>query len=198
MLCEQGMTTAEVRNALSVPHNTKQTLPTKTQSNTGKTNKHCINCGMMNHNVQTYKKKKEQTMVATTGVAQPSQKTHMTSSYACHTYGLNRHKMIDCPKFVKMQKMFHGKSIQHVVETQTITANVNVVDVNLTTRSKVTKEHVFKDREPRKTKSVIDQEKDKWLKNQWWRQFNRFRKHRPRHKGHLHPWKDGTQLGQVC
>jgi hypothetical protein len=52
--------------------------------------------------------------------------------------------------------MFHGKSIQHVVETQTIIANVNVVDVNLTTRSKVTKEHVFKDREPRKTKSVID------------------------------------------
>jgi hypothetical protein len=33
---------------------------------------------------------------------------------------------------------------------------VNVVDVNLTTRSKVTKEHVFNDKEPRKIKSVVD------------------------------------------
>jgi hypothetical protein len=46
--------------------------------------------------------------------------------------------------------------VQLVVETQTITANVNVVDVNVTTRSKTTDEYVFKDREPRKAKSVID------------------------------------------
>jgi hypothetical protein len=36
---------------------------------------------------------------------------------------------------------------------------VNVVDVNVTTRGKVTKEQVFQDREPRKAKSVIDWEK---------------------------------------
>jgi hypothetical protein len=30
------------------------------------------------------------------------------------------------------------------------------MDVNVTTRSKVTEEHVFKDRELRKTKSVAD------------------------------------------
>jgi len=53
--------------------------------------------------------------------------------------------MIDCPKFVEMQKMFHGKSmaitqVQPIAETQIITAYVNVVDVNVTTRSKVTKE----------------------------------------------------------
>jgi hypothetical protein len=52
--------------------------------------------------------------------------------------------MIDCPKFIEMQKMFHGKSIivievQPVVEIQTITIDVNVVDVNVTTRSKSTK-----------------------------------------------------------
>ncbi len=46
--------------------------------------------------------------------------------------------------------------VQLVVETQTITANVNVVDVNVTTRSKTTDEYVFKDREPRKAKNVID------------------------------------------
>ncbi len=47
--------------------------------------------------------------------------------------------------------------VQLIVETQTIVINVNVVDVNVTTRSKVTKEHVFKlDREPKKTNSVVD------------------------------------------
>ncbi len=46
--------------------------------------------------------------------------------------------------------------VQLVVETQTITTNVNVVDVNVTTRSKVTKKHVFKDIKPRKSKSDVD------------------------------------------
>jgi hypothetical protein len=40
-----------------------------------------------------------------------------------------------------------------------------VVDVNVTTRSKAIEEYVFKDREPRKAKNVIDWEKKKWLKN---------------------------------
>ncbi len=44
-----------------------------------------------------------------------------------------------------MHKMFHGKfviitKVQLVVETQTITTNVNVMDVNVTTRNKVTEE----------------------------------------------------------
>jgi hypothetical protein len=30
MLCEEGMTTTEVRNALLIPHNTKQAVPPKT------------------------------------------------------------------------------------------------------------------------------------------------------------------------
>jgi hypothetical protein len=33
---------------------------------------------------------------------------------------------------------------------------VNVVDVNVTTRSKVTEKHEFKDRESRKAKNVVD------------------------------------------
>jgi hypothetical protein len=37
---------------------------------------------------------------------------------------------------------------------------VNVVDGNVTTRSKVTKEHAFKDRKPRKTKSATNWEKE--------------------------------------
>ncbi len=41
---------------------------------------------------------------------------------------------------------------------------MNVVDVNVRTRIKATKEQVFKDRELRKAKSVIEWEKEKWLK----------------------------------
>jgi hypothetical protein len=33
---------------------------------------------------------------------------------------------------------------------------VNVVDVNVTTRSKIIKKQTFKDRKPRKAKSVVD------------------------------------------
>ncbi len=77
--------------------------------------------------------------------------------------------MTDCPKFVEMQKMFHGKfvivvEVQLVIKTQMVIANVNVVDVNVTTKSKATKEHVFKDKEPRKIRSVVDWEKEEWLK----------------------------------
>ncbi len=108
-------------------------------------------------------------MVATTEATQPSQKTKKTSSYACHIYGLNECKMIDCPKFVEMQKMFHGKSmvvveVQLVAKTQTVVVDLNMVDVNVTIRSKVTKEQVFKDRELRKAKSVVDWEKEERLK----------------------------------
>jgi hypothetical protein len=46
--------------------------------------------------------------------------------------------------------------VQPIVETQTITIDVNVANVNVTTRSKATEEHVFRDREPRKAKSVVD------------------------------------------
>ncbi len=61
--------------------------------------------------------------------------------------------------------MFHGKfmivaKVQPIVETQIIFIDVNVVDVNVTTRSKVMKEHVFKDREPIKVESVVDWEKE--------------------------------------
>jgi hypothetical protein len=60
--------------------------------------------------------------MATTKVTQLNQKPQKTFSYACHICGLNGHKMIDCPNFVKMQKMFHGKSeataeVQPIAET---------------------------------------------------------------------------------
>ncbi len=124
---------------------------------------------MTNHNVETCRNKKEQTTLATIKATQPSQKPQKRSSYACHICGLNGHKLTYCPKFTKMKKMFHGKSmvvieVQPITETQIDTTDVNVVVVNFTTRSKVTKEQVFKDRELRKAKSVVDWKKEEQLK----------------------------------
>jgi len=64
MLCEEGMTISKTRSALSLPHNIKHATIAKAQSNTRKTDKYCTNCGMTNHNVETWRKK-EQTIVAT-------------------------------------------------------------------------------------------------------------------------------------
>jgi hypothetical protein len=58
MLCEESMIITEARSALLVP--------TKTQSNTWNIDKQYTNCGMTNHNVETCKKKKEHTTMATT------------------------------------------------------------------------------------------------------------------------------------
>jgi len=65
--------------------------------------------------------------------------------------------MTSCPKFIKMQKMFHGKSmavieVQPITETQIIIADVNVVDVNGTTRNKITEKLMFKDKRAKESK----------------------------------------------
>jgi hypothetical protein len=59
MLCEKGMTIVKVKSVLSIPHNIKHVVPRKTQSNTRKIGKHCTNCGMTNHNVETCRKEKK-------------------------------------------------------------------------------------------------------------------------------------------
>jgi hypothetical protein len=74
MLCEEGMISIKERSALLVPHSIKQIALAKTHSNIGTLDKHCTNCGMVNHNAETCKKKKEKTMVATTKATQPSKK----------------------------------------------------------------------------------------------------------------------------
>jgi hypothetical protein len=107
--------------------------------------------------------------VTATKATQQSQKPWKKFSYAYHSCSLNGHKMTYCPKFTKMQKMFHGKfvtlvEVQPIVEIKIIIANVNVVDVNVTIISKTIEEHVFKDRKPRKTKNVVGWEKEEWLK----------------------------------
>jgi hypothetical protein len=58
MLCEEGMTITKTRSAFLVPQSTKKVTSMKTQSNTRKIDKHCTNCEMTNHNVETCRKKK--------------------------------------------------------------------------------------------------------------------------------------------
>jgi hypothetical protein len=77
---------------------------------------------MTNHNVETCRNKKRIDHGGNHKGGKTKSKSTKTSSYACHIYGLNGHKMTDCPKFAKMQKMFHGKSltitkVQPVVKT---------------------------------------------------------------------------------
>jgi hypothetical protein len=72
MLCEEGMTIVEARSALPVPQSTKHVAPMKTHNNTRKIDKRYTNCGMRNHNVETCRKNKEYTTMATTKATQPN------------------------------------------------------------------------------------------------------------------------------
>jgi hypothetical protein len=60
--------------------------------------------------------------------------------------------------------MFHGKfmtitELQQVAETQTITIDVNVVDINVTTRSKAIEQQLFKDRKQGKQQVLLTRRK---------------------------------------
>jgi hypothetical protein len=46
--------------------------------------------------------------------------------------------------------------VQLVAKTQISITNVNVVDVNVTTRSKIIEKQMFEDKKPRKANSVVD------------------------------------------
>jgi hypothetical protein len=53
--------------------------------------------------------------------------------------------MMDYPKFAEMEKMFQGKNASSskgkvIVEVKTVTTNVNLVDVNVVTRSIIIKD----------------------------------------------------------
>ncbi len=77
-------------------------------------------------------------------------KIQNNGSYACHICGLNGHKMTNYPKFAQMQKMFQGKNAEtiggkSVINVKTITTIVNVVDVNVATKSKIIEKQVFQE-----------------------------------------------------
>jgi hypothetical protein len=56
--------------------------------------------------------------------------------------------MTNCPEFAKMQKMFQGKNASNlqgkaIDKVKIVTTNVNVIDVNVATRSRIIKKQVF-------------------------------------------------------
>jgi hypothetical protein len=74
--------------------------------------------------------------------------------YSCHICGDTGHKIVDYPKYNDMQNMFKSKGMkpikkQAMVEPKVSNPSIHMVDVNMAiTKSKVTNEQVFKDKEP--------------------------------------------------
>jgi hypothetical protein len=64
-----------------------------------------------------------------------------------------------------MQNIFQGKNASSskgkmVGKVKTITTNVNVININIVIRSKIIKNLVFWEKEPRKNKSITNWEKE--------------------------------------
>jgi hypothetical protein len=93
LLCKEGMTPTKAQNALLVSQINKIIRTPKPHMERRTTSKHCINYG---------RDEKKEPIVTTTKVITQNQKLQKTTSCACHICGMNGHKMIDCPKFVKM------------------------------------------------------------------------------------------------
>jgi hypothetical protein len=69
------------------------------------------------------------------------------------------YKLTNYPRFGEMQNMFKDKGSQTIeskptIEVKIVATSFNMVDVNVTIRSKMTENQVFKDQEPQKKKFV--------------------------------------------
>ncbi len=128
---------------------------------------YCTNWRKTNHNVETYRiKRKEDPLPTISKVITQQIKVQRLVRYSYHICVDTGHKIIDCLKYNDMQNMFKNKGVnptkkQLVVESKVSNPLVHMVDVNMViTRSKVTKKQEFKDRQPIKNKSFVDQEED--------------------------------------
>jgi hypothetical protein len=112
---------------------------------------------MINHNVETSRVKTKGKFCFYILYYSTDQKP---MRYFGHICGDTRHKFIYCFKYNDMHNMFKYKGMnitnkQVMVEPNVSNPLVHMVDVNMAiARSKVTKEHVIKDREPIKKKYV--------------------------------------------
>jgi hypothetical protein len=94
------------------------------------------------------KKKEEPTTVATKATIQVGKPLRLLN-YPCHIYGIVGQKLTNYPRFSEMQSMFKDKGGQStkskpIAEVKTVTASVNMVDVNVTTQNKTSEEKMFK------------------------------------------------------
>jgi len=117
----------------------------------------------------TRKSKKEKPIIVVIKATAQVGKPPRLLNYPCRIYGIVGHKLMNYPRFGEMQNMFKDKGStksKPVVEVKMVTASINMVDVNVTTRSKTSEEQMFKDREPRKNKFATNWEvKKKWKRS---------------------------------
>jgi hypothetical protein len=100
--------------------------------------------------VKTYRsKKKEKPIVAPIEATTHARKPLRPLNYPCYICGIVGHKLKNYPRFGEMQNMFKDKGGQTVeskptTKVKVVTASINMVDVNVTTRNKTNEEHMFK------------------------------------------------------
>ncbi len=126
-----------------------------------KRNMYYINCHCANHNVETYRSKKEEPIVAINKPTTHASKPLKLLNYPYHIYGIVGHKFTNYLRFDEMQNILKDKGDQFieskpVADIKTIITLIDMVDVNVTTCSKTNEKQMFKDRKPRKNQFVVD------------------------------------------
>jgi len=78
----------------------------------------------MNHNVETYRSKEPNELVQIiTKVTAQANKPPKLVKYSYHIYGIRGHKLMKCPRFVKMQKLF--QRIHETIGDKALVKNAN-------------------------------------------------------------------------
>ncbi len=141
----------------------KTILAQKPQIVTKKIGMYCTNCHTRNHNVENYKvKRKEDHVPIVSKVIIQYIKVKRPLKYSCHICGDTKHKIIDYPKQSDMQNMLKNKGVKiaeksFMVEPKVANPSIHIMDVSMAiTKNKVTKEQMFKDKEPIKNKYVVN------------------------------------------
>ncbi len=113
MVCEEGIFEVEAINNLLIPQSSKTILAQKLQAIPEKTRMYCTNCHKTNHNVETFRvKRNEDLVLAVFKITTQQMKIHRLMRYSCHICGDTRHKIIDCPEYNDMQNMFKNKGVK--------------------------------------------------------------------------------------
>ncbi len=169
LIREEGISMPEAQNTLFVPQTIRIRCVAVKNYTTTKPSMYYTNCHHTNHNIETCKSKKEEPIVDVTKVTIQVSKPPRLINYPCHICGIVGHKLTNCPRFNEMQSMFKDKGNQSTkskptTKVKTITASINMVDVNVTIHNKTNEKQVFEDRKPRKNKFAASWEVEEKLK----------------------------------
>jgi ribosomal protein L44E len=111
LVCEEGIFEVEATNNLLIPQSSKTILAQKLQVIPEKIRMYCTNCHKTNHNVETFRVKRNEDLVpAIFKITTQQMKIHRLVRYSCHICGDTGHKIIDCPKYY--DNMFKNKGVK--------------------------------------------------------------------------------------